>query len=602
LNLGNNASQTLGVSNINVSSGTTGLTDVWPIGYASLGDSTYEPGNSTFNTFHEAAILSYSKGSHSIKIGASLIRRQLNSKGAGSYPLGVFYFVWVPQLAPLGLPNNTMADMLMGVSVAGVRQNNLVASYSRFWETGEFFQDDWRVTSKVTLNLGVRYDLFTPQTDAQNHLSNLDLTTSQIILASSSNKTAGVNTDYKDFSPRIGFSASLTNKTVVHGAFAMSYFPADTQNTLLGLNPPFSSSFSASPVTLDSSNIDSSYFGVMAKPSSPGTNLSTFSGSLVAKAKNYPSSYMEEFNVSVQQQFGQNVISAGYVGELGRRMNLAGNYNIDLPAPSAAPNPQTRAPFAVTLPYVSSISYLVPEGFTNYHGLQTSFTRHFSHGWSVNANYTWAHSIDDIAGSSYSVAPYGLLPKQVSTYDKGNSDLDLRQRFAVSASYAFAFADSFTGMKKTLFKGWQLNGIAFVQSGSPFTVTNSNPQINVAGPSVVTADRPNRIGSGHLSNPSIKEWFDAAAFAPQPFGTAGNSGKNILRGPSMKRVDLSVFRDFPFIEKTKLQFRAESYDVSNSPNFDQPNADINSPGVGTISGSLPGTDQRVFQFALKFSY
>lgn len=602
LNQGKNVSQTLGISNVNVDSRTTGLADVWPIGYASLGDSTFEPNDQAFNTFQEAGILSYSRGSHSIKTGASLLRRQLNSNGPGAYPLGVFYYVYVPQLAVLGLTPNSMEDMLIGVSAFGQRQNNLTNQYYRFWETSTFIQDDWRLTPKVTLNLGLRYDLFTPEADAKNHLVNLDLSTSKLILASGSNPYGGVKTNHYNFAPRLGLSALLAKNTVLHGAFALSFFPADTQNTLLPLNPPFASSFGASPLTMDPSNIFYGYFGDMAAPKSPGTDLSTFSGSLYARAKNYPSSYMEEFNLGVQRQFGQNVFSVGYVGELGRHINLAGNYNIDLPAPSPLPNPQSRAPFAATLPYVSAIYYLTAAGSSSYNALQTSFRRNFSHGLSVSANYTWSHSIDDIAGSSYSTSPYGLLPNQVSTYDRGNSDVDLRHRFAISASYAFPFTNSFTGVKKALLNGWQLNGIAFWQSGSPFTVVNSNPQINIGGPGVVTADRPDRIGTGSVSNPSIHKWFDPSAFAPQTFGTAGNSGKNVLFGPSHKRVDLSLFRDFRLTEWMKLQFRAETYDISNSPNFDQPNSDINNPGVGAISQSLPGSDQRVFQFGLKLIY
>jgi hypothetical protein len=225
LNEGKNVSTTLGVSNVNVNASTTGLTDVYPImdGYASLGDSTWEPGTAVFNDFQEAAILSYSRGTHSIKAGASLMRRQLNQNTEGPYPLGNF-LVGYDSLFGMGIPNNPMADLLYGVALEGQRQNNLVPSYPRFWEIGGFVQDDWRLTPKITLNLGARYDIFTPETDAQNHMANLDLTTSKIILATDSNKTAGVDTDHHDFAPRVGFSASITNKTVLHGAFAMSFF------------------------------------------------------------------------------------------------------------------------------------------------------------------------------------------------------------------------------------------------------------------------------------------------------------------------------------------------------------------------------------------
>ena len=632
LNEGNNASKTLGVANVNDGPTTTGLTDAWPIGaYASLGDSTYEPGTAVYNDFQEAGILSYTHGAHSIKAGASLMRRQMNLNAEGSYPLGVFYFV---NLSPygLGLSPNVMEELITGVGYAS-RQNDLVPTYPRFWETGLFVQDDWRMTPKITVNLGVRYDVFTPETDAKDHLANLNLATSSLILSSNS-KTVGVSTDYHDVVPRIGFSASLTKNTVVHGGFALSYFPADTQNTLLGGNPPFVSSWvpPTSLATLSASNIYQAYFGNLAIPSSPGTNLSTFSGSLETKPANYPSSYMEEFNVNVQHQIGQNVITVGYVGELGRKINLAGGFNIDLPAPNPDSLSPSAAPYAATLPDVSVIDQLLPEGSSSYHSLQAAFARHFAHGWSMNANYTWSHTIDDIAGSSYVVEPYGLLPRNFNTYDRGNGDLDLRNRVAVSGSYSFPFTSSFTGVKKTVLNGWQLNGIGFWQSGSEYTIEDSSPRINIGGAALVTADRPNvysnytaaeagitttntaQVKALGATNASYEALTTAniiclgpnntgKCFAPQQWGTAGSVGKNTVFGPSLKRVDLSLFRDFKLTDWMKFQFRAETYDLTNTPSLANPGADIGTPSAfGVISSTLPGTDQRVFQFALKLIY
>jgi outer membrane receptor protein involved in Fe transport len=623
LNEGTNASEKLGATNVNVDSRTTGLTGIYLMEVSSLGDSTYEPGNLVSNTFQDAAILSYSRGSHSIKTGFSLIRRQQNNNTWGNYPLGVYYFVPISGLrSSLGISDSASENLLLGLSYAADRQNNLTTQYPRFWETGAFVQDDWRVTPKLTLNLGVRYDIFTPQTDAAGRMVNFDIDTAKLITSS---KNGGVDTDYKDVSPRIGFSASVTPNTVVHGAFALSFFPADTQNTLMPLDPPYSSSWGATFVSLDANNPNNPYsiFGTMQAPTSPGTDLSTFSGTIYAKAKHFPSSYMEEFNLGIQQQFGQNVISAGYVGELGHRINLAGNYDIDLPDPSTSSNYSALAPYYSTLPDVSAIYYYCGKGASNYHALQASFTRHFSHGWSMNANYTWSHSIDDIAGASYSASPYGLLPKQFSTYDRGNGDLDLRHRFAITASYDFPFTKAYTGMKKKLLNGWQLNTIAFWQAGSTYSIVNTSPQINIASTSVFTSDRPNRyanyqdavagLAATNTANAAsgATQWTSSAikcmganntgnCFAPQAFGTAGNSGKNIFTGPHQRRIDLSIFRDFRLNEWMKMQFRAESYDMTNSPNFAGPNDDISSSSWGVISASL--ADQRVFQFALKLSY
>ena len=587
LNQGKNVSQQLGIPNINVNSTTTGLVGIYPIGYGSLGESTFEPSNQVYNTFQEAGIVSYTRGTHSFKFGASLLRRQYNALAAGNYPLGVFFFGYAPGLPYL--TTNAMANLMLGLSLVAERANNLTANRIRTWETGVFVQDDWRATPKLTLNLGIRYDVFTQARDAKNNLANFDLATAKIVVASASNPSAGVQTYYAAVAPRVGFAVSVTKSTVIRGAFGLSFFPADTQSTLTDANPPFVSAFGPSYLV-----------PLSDMPAPSPTSAANPSGPVESRPSYFPNSYVEQFNLNVQQQFGQNVFTAAYVGLLGRHISLGGNYNPNLPAPSPLPNPMSRAPFAASAPNVTSIQEILPAGASSYNALQTSFNRRFSHGLSLNANYTWAHSLDDVQATSYAPEPYGLLPNQVSTYDYANSELDLRNRFATSVSYSFPFTESLAGLSKVLLNGWQTNAVAFWQGGQPYTVTNSNPQINL-GPAV-TADRPNRIKSGNLAHPTLDESFDTTAFVPQTFGTAGNSGRNILYGPHQRRVDLSLFRDFPIFERETLQFRAEVYNISNTPTFAPPNSGIGTPGYGSVSSTLLGIGPRIFQFAVKLTF
>jgi hypothetical protein len=263
LNQGNNASADLGLTNINVGATTTGLAAIYPIdGYSSLGDSTYEPDLSAVNTFQQMATVSYTHGKHSLKMGASLIRRQQNGFYAGSFPLGDYYFGDGGYVSQGALPNLSMADLLLGGALEGQRQLGLTTTQARTWESGDFVQDDWRITQGLTLNLGIRYDVYTPAHDAQDELSNLGISnqtltsaTFNMITASGSNPSAGLKTDYSNVSPRFGFAATVRNGTVVRGAFGLSYVPRNSE-VAINYNPPFTYSYGPQyAMGLDKSNI-----------------------------------------------------------------------------------------------------------------------------------------------------------------------------------------------------------------------------------------------------------------------------------------------------------------------------------------------------------
>jgi hypothetical protein len=189
-----------------------------------------------------------------------------------------------------------------------------------------------------------------------------------------------------------------------------------------------------------------------------------------------------------------------------------------------------------------------------------------------------------------------LLPNQISTYDRGNSDLDQRHRFVFTTTYQLPFGKGAHGLSKTLVQGWQANAIEVWGTGFPFSVLNAVPEINTGA----STDRPNRIGSGKVSNPSIHEWFNTADFNPQMRGTAGDSGRNILYGPNQRHFDASFFKNFPLAERVSLEFRAEGFNLTNPPSFNLPNSSINSAGVGTVTST--SLDPREFQFAFKLIF
>ncbi|HEY1947756.1 MAG TPA: TonB-dependent receptor [Bryobacteraceae bacterium] len=582
--LGQNLSAKFGLTGVNVSEPTSQLAPFYVSGFATLGDTPYLPLIYVDNTFQYNGTFSYTAGAHSIKVGAALIRRQAEAFSS-SAPVGRFTF----QSAPTG---NAVASLLFGIPFSTQRVLELTAPYYQTWEPSVYIQDDWRATRWLTVNLGARYDVFTPFTERHSGLSNFDPTTGQIIVAGQNgvSATAGVKTDYSNLAPRVGFAATMGQGFVLRGGYGITYFPGNITSAAYLNNPPFT--YAYGPV---SNRPLSAGLPVITTPS-----ITNPIGSLYAEDKNFRTSYLHQFNLNLQKQLGANVLSVAYVGELGRHLAQL-IPNIDLPQASPLPNPASREPFAAVAPNVSLIGYLQSQGTSSYNALQVSFQRRFTKGLTVNSNYTWAHGIDDAStfSNGYAAGVY-LNPYTIGTYDRGNSDLDIRHRFVASVNYELPFGKSLQGPMKQLFHGWQINSIAVWQTGLPFTITDSNPQANL-GPSV-SSDRPNVVASSSVSNQNLAHWFNTSAYAPQTFGTLGDVGRNTLYGPPQRRIDLSLFKNFQIREFGTLQFRAESYNLTNTPSFANPNSTLGNPAFGTISSINAASNPRQIQFALKLQF
>jgi hypothetical protein len=235
------------------------------------------------------------------------------------------------------------------------------------------------------------------------------------------------------------------------------------------------------------------------------------------------------------------------------------------------------------------------EGMTAYHALQVTLERRLRNGLTVNASYTWSHSYGDAPdGDGITTTAFGELVNDIARNERGNNDFDIRHRGVVMLNYSLPFGRSLRGVERQAFSDWQINAIGVWQTGNPFTVTNLTPLSNTGA-----ADRPNRIATGTLANPTIQKWFDTSAFVPQAPFTVGSAGRNILYGPQQRHLDLSVFKDFRVAEKWRLQFRAECFNLSNTANFGLPNAQLGSANFGTISSTNPNLTPRQIQFALK---
>jgi hypothetical protein len=263
--------------------------------------------------------------------------------------------------------------------------------------------------------------------------------------------------------------------------------------------------------------------------------------------------------------------------------------------------------YAVQLPNVQTIGGNLSTAQDNYNSLQMSFIRRYHSGLTFNLNYTWAHGLGDNVNPS-STGANGLVTNDPH-YDYSNSAVDIRHRIAFSANYTLPFGGHLRGPAAYAGKGWQVNTIAFWQTGSAFGVSNGvAPQINLPD---ATTDRPDR----YLSYSAIPASVIAAGkvqclgggtsghcFAPQAFGTAGDAPNFSEYGPHQRRVDLSLFKDFALLRETKLQFRAEAYNITNTPNFAAPSGAFETPPFGEITSTAGNETPRQLQFALKMLF
>jgi outer membrane receptor protein involved in Fe transport len=597
LNYGKNVSEQLGIPGANVDEQSSGLTPFVIAGFRGLGDSNFVPLIDKNNLFQYAGSVTVIRGPHTIKVGADLKRRQITFYQSNQ-PRGSYNFDSNFTNDPSGATarsGNSMASLLLGYPASTTRANYLVWPGLRTWEVGAFVQDDWRVHRRLTLNLGLRYDVFTPFTEVSNRIANPDLAAGRILIAGQDgvSATAGVETDRNNFAPRFGFAYTATGRTVVRGGYGISIYPSNFGAQALFRTPPFVSLYSVVTTPLEVQNRVSEGF-----PLPTPTDPARPTGNLSAMDLNYRNSYVQQYNLTLQQDLGRGyVVSAGYVGALGRKQVADTNVNLALPGPGAV-NP--RRPFFGAFPNVQNITLQTTDTISNYHALQAQLERRYANGLSLSSNYTWGRVIDDtqaVAGGKPGSGPYPQLPNN-RRLERGNSDIDIRHRFALLANYELPFFRRQNGAAGIILGGWQVNGVWVMSTGAPVTVANGAARANTGG-----GDRPNRLADGRLSGDlsSPQRWFDTTAFAAQPLFSVGTAGRNILTGPPLRQIDFSLFKDFPLHETIRLQFRAEFFNILNRPNLGLPNTALGTAPFGTISDT-GNYGPRQIQFALKLLF
>jgi hypothetical protein len=600
-----------------------------------IGSPTFLPSHEVQNTYGLSENLTWVHGSHSFKFGTDIRSEEFTifqpaaPRGTLDFGPGLTDNPAVPFSGGSGF-----ASFLVGLSDGGSINNLHNIDYHH--QVYAFYgQDDWKVTPNLTLNLGLRYELFTTIKERNNELGTFDLSTGALIVPKGvtaqltpqlaaivpvqATATPGlISPDTNNFAPRIGLAYKMSQKFVVRAGYGIFYGGDEAgpySNPSMGFNPPFfvSKNFtnpcgasSANPATVDCSltgipTLSSGFPANSLTDPEPPPLFFSLDPKLVTP-------YMQQWHLSMQYELPSNtVFELTYAGSRGLKQYIYLNGN------EVAPNPDPNLPFADRrpLPQLDGfIGWFRSAGFSNYNSLQTRVEKRFSHGLTFLASYTWAHALDIASNADLGAQNGGdFRDFRNPSQEYGNSDFDIRHRFVFSYLYELPIGHGkrmlgdTSGVLNQIVGGWQVGGITSVSSGNWFTILDANGVANSDG-----QQRPDLIGDPRGKPCVPNTFFNTCAFADPPSGSFGDVSRNSVQGPGYQIWDFSVFKNFAITERTKLEFRAEFFNVFNHPNLQfaksGPQNSINTTTFGTPQfGFLTGArDPRQVQLALKLSF
>lgn len=579
-------------------------------GYFSLTNAIGGPVAGT-NFYSMRDVFSWNKGRHSIKFGGELsLNKDIQDTLLNNY--GVFTF------SGAGSTNNALANFLIGVPTA-LTQDAPVTAYSNSWYTALFLQDDFRVHPRVTLNLGLRWDVQTAPTDPLNRVANYvpgqqsvarpDAPVGALFYGDPGVERGGIPTSYTHFSPRFGvawdpFGDGRTSVRAAAGLFWGS-ISGQEWGTMTNAQP-FSTRLSFTNLA---NQLNGWNGATLSNPYNnyPGGNpfpyTGTFApvgagGGLIAVDQDFAWPRTFQTNVSVQREVIRNLtVGISYVGTRSYSLPFGRDVNYPVLTPTAGiGNVQARRPN----PGFGAVTLLVSDQKVQYDGMQATAAGRFSKLFSFNAFYVFSKTLT--SSQLHNNTTQGLAQNYTRLdLEKGRADTDQRHVFSMSMNFQPDFYSGDNKIAKAFLNGWSISPIIKMRSGRPFTILNGSVDANLDG--VSNTDRAQLIGDWRVDNPTPDRWFNTAAFARNLIvtgvATNGNSPRNLISGPSYRTVDLALSRDFRFSERFKLRLRAEGTNVFNTANYSLPNASVGSFDFGKIDSA---GDMRKLQFGARLTF
>jgi outer membrane receptor protein involved in Fe transport len=635
--------QAVGINRVN-SDTITALPQITVSGAFSLGYGNSSDQKTIPNTFTYNDTLSWTHHSHFIRTGFEARRYQTNL--FNRIVRGSMTFLNFQDFL-LGMPggangNGTTTSNLNQVSLSsGITDRNY-----RTTDLSAFLQDDWKLTPKLTFNLGIRYDFMGFQYDTRGRSGNYDLRLYQAPPAGGSTSAGFVqpkgtaypvpglpqvdrtfldNPDNGNFAPRLGLAYRILPKLVLRSGYGIFWERVSNQMALqLISNLPFVTTVSGSGAAISTATFQNPFANLPAIssfPITPAIYAPPYSANRPASGvtvldPGITTPYLQQYSLNLQYEFpGQMLLEVGYVGSKGTHLPWTRNVNPSILASPTNPvngettNTTTNAINRVRYPGFSNTGFTqVQTGAdSNYNSLQTSVTKRLSHGLQFLASYTWAKSIDDGSGSSGSTLS-GISGDPTDTKQaRGLSDFDRRHRFTFSYVYGipawgFGLNDSAFGQK--FFSGWQVSGVTTVQTGSPINITDSRGASLFGSTASRASWAPGAtVETATLSGSTedrLRQYFNTAAFVSA--GTLwGDTGRNILTGPGQSNIDVSLTKMTPFMESRSIEWRVEVFNALNHPNFGNPSGALSTPSTfGQIRTVV--ANARLIQFGLRIVY
>jgi hypothetical protein len=502
------------------------------------------------------------------------------------------------------ITGDALADLMIG-RPDSLAQSSGGESYPTGSEWSAFIQDDWKATRRLTLNLGLRWDPWTPQPDKRGAgaMFRPGQQSTFFPLAPAGlvwwGKDAGVLEKYgfgnhwKNFAPRFGCALDPTGsgKSSIRGGYGFFYAARALQN-LGGGGPGFVLGLNINPIP---GGLADPYRTIGGNPypfTAPETDADRARFSFVRPVgvggwdPDFRNGVVQQWNVSMQRQFFDSwVLQAAYVANKGNHLETTRQMNPGVFGRTGSL--QQRRIY----PEFSAIGQSSSEGNATYHSMQLSANRRFSRGLTLMASYTWAKGIDNLVNPQDGVN---------FSREKARSDLNIAHRVVGSFIWEMPRFRNLPRAARFAIDGWSINGIVSLESGLPFNVVSGRDNTGTG----INADRPNLIGDPRLSTDRtrgelITRYFNPTAFQQNAAGTVGKAGRNLLEGPGEALVDIGLVKTFFLTERYQVQFRAEAFNAFNRVNLDNPNGNLAAAAVGRITGAGP---PRVFQMALRFQF
>lgn len=608
LDTGYNTSAALGLLGANTASNAdgSGLASLTISGFSGY-SASFQPEIVPQNTIQISDNLLFNYGAHAMRFGFSGVHNNFGFNQL-SAPSGALSYSGTYTNNGSSSGGSGFADFLLGLPVSATK--SILPSgmpYVGYTNIGTYAQDTWRITPRLTAVFGLRYDLFTALTDRKDRQSNFVPNggtisqvaggTGTVVVAGQGGYSRGIiQTQKFNFTPRISLAYKLGDKTVIRSAYGTYFFneQGTGSSARLFLSYPFAQTFtqtcSSTAPCLTTSG------GIPLSPSASNVPV------IVYFPMRNPTPYVNQWNLTLEHQATSSLVVRGsYVGSKGTHLGIALNENVPIPGPGDV---LARSPY----PAYSTIQSWENRGVSSYNALQLSAEQRAWHGLQYLAAYTWSRSIDEGSGgnSSSSESRINIQNPRNLSADYGLSDFDHRHRFTFSPVYELPFgrgrqfASNVNSVVDQVIGGWDLTGIVTLQSGAPFSISmSSNASLNTG-----TFLRPNRLCNGNLpsSQRTLNAYYDTKCFVNPAQYSFGNTGRNILIGPSYETIDVGLHKDFHIYERLGMQFRAEAFNIMNTANFSSPGNSIGSASAGKISSLATGATARQMQFAARFHW